>query len=361
MKIPGMTPSDGPATCYNGRRMARTRIALSRGFSERLPRPMSSMMQALLGWARNPAVRRVFNIASVGLALIVAAFVARHFAESGWPIRQANPGLLALAGGLFFAAYGAKAFGWQRLFHVDARPRVLTLAAAGGAAAVGGIALPGRVDELIRIAIVRRGHTVSIGTIVLSLFVLGLIDTVALMPLASVAAALVSTSALLRAGLGVVAFCGIGAAAVVVLLPRFAGVVRLQRFRVVHWLAEHATCPRDAAKAAVLVTASWSLRAVATFVLLQALGVHSDFALALAFLCAGAASAVLPVAPAGAATQAGAGAAILIASGVPAGEAIAFSIAAQALVIASGAVFVIMFGGQLAGARIRPALARVRF
>jgi uncharacterized membrane protein YbhN (UPF0104 family) len=317
-------------------------------------------MQRAYEVVRNPSVRRMLNLVSVGLALIVAALAARHFAENGWPIRRADPLLIAIAGCLFLVSYGFKAFGWQRLFHQDARPRMLTLAAAGGAAALGGIALPGRVDELIRIAIVRRGYPVSIGTIVLSLFVLGLIDTVALTPLASVAAALVTTSALLRAALGVVAFCGIGAAVVVVALPRIASIERLQRFRIAHWLAEHSTCPREAAKAAVFVATSWSLRAVATFVLLQALGVHSNFALALAFLCAGAASAVLPVAPAGAATQAGAGAAILVAAGVPAGEAIAFSIAAQALVIASGAVFVLVFGGQLAGARLRPALARVR-
>jgi uncharacterized membrane protein YbhN (UPF0104 family) len=317
-------------------------------------------MLRMVEWARNPAVRRVFNLVSVGVFLIVGALVARHFAESGWPIRRANAPLLGLAAGLFVVSYGFKAFGWQRLFHHESRPRVLTLAAAGGAAAVGGIALPGRIDEIIRIAIVRRGNTASIASIALTLFVLGLIDTVALTPLASVAAAFVTVDTLFRAALGVVAFCGIGAAVVVLALPRVASIRPLQRFRVVHWLAEHTTCPLEAAKAAAFVAASWTLRAVATFVLLQALGVKASFALALAFLCAGAASAVLPVAPAGAATQAGAGAAILVASGVPASEALAFAIAAQALVIASGAVFVLVFGGQLAGARIRPALARVR-
>lgn len=317
-------------------------------------------MQPLVQFATNPRVRRVFNLVSVGLVLVVGLLVARHFATNGWPIHRANPGLLALAGCLFLVSYGFKAFGWQRLFSADSRPNVLTLAAAGGAAAVGGIALPGRVDEIIRIAIVRKGHKISIGSVALTLFVLGLIDSVALTPLASVAAALVSVSSLLRAGLGVVAFCGIGAAVVVVLLPRFVQVRRLQRFRIFHWLAEHTTCPREATKAAFFVSASWTLRAVATFVLLQALGISASFALALAFLCAGAASAVLPVAPAGAATQAGAGAAILIASGVPASDAIAFSIAAQALVIASGAVFVVLFGGRLAHGRLRPALARVR-
>jgi uncharacterized membrane protein YbhN (UPF0104 family) len=307
-------------------------------------------------WTRR--TRRLFNLFSVVLVVVVGLLVGRHFAESGWPIHRADPMLVALAGGLFLLSYGFKAFGWQRLFHADSRPQVLTLAAAGGAAAVGGIALPGRIDELIRIAIVRRGHRTTIGGIALTLFLLGLIDTVALAPLASVAAALVSTSALMRAALAVVAFCGIGAAAVVLVLPKLHRLTRLQRFRIVHWLAKHACRPADAAKAGAFVAVSWTLRAVATFVLLHGLGIGASFALAMGFLCAGAASAVLPVAPAGAATQAGAGAALLIASGVPAEQALAFAIAAQALVIASGAVFVVLFGGQLAHRRFRPRTAR---
>jgi uncharacterized membrane protein YbhN (UPF0104 family) len=320
---------------------------------------MTEAMQRFLHRLWTPTSRRLLNIVSAGLVLIVGLLVARHFAESGWPIHGADARLVGLAAGLFLLAYCFKAFGWQRLFKRDSRPQVLTLAAAGGAAAVGGIALPGRVDELIRIAVVRRGHRSTIGAITLTLFVLGLIDTVALMPLASVAAVLVSTSALMHAALGVVAFCGIGAAAVVVALPKLGSIRCLERFRIVHWLAEHSCCPAEAAKATAFVAVSWSLRAVATFVLLHGLGISASFALALGFLCAGAASAVLPVAPAGAVTQAGAGAALLIASGVPAEQALAFGIAAQALVIASGAVFVVVFGGQLAGRRIRPALARV--
>jgi hypothetical protein len=82
------------------------------------------------------------------------------------------------------------------------------------------------------------------------------------------------------------------------------------------------------------------LRGTAVFLLLNALSLRSSFPLALAFLCASAASAALPIAPAGAATQAGAGAAILIASGVPAGDALAFSVAAQALVVVTGAAVI---------------------
>ena len=100
------------------------------------------------------------------------------------------------------------------------------------------------------------------------------------------------------------------------------------------------------------------LRTLAIFVLLAALGLGTNFALALAFVCASAASAVLPVAPAGAAMQAGAGAAILVASGVRTEEAVAFGIAAQALVISAGAAFVVALAawhaqGRLAGARLR--------
>jgi len=101
-------------------------------------------------------MKRLLNIAFVLAALCVAALVARHFAHSGWPLHHANPWLVGLAALAMLAAYAAKAWGWQRLFHTGQRPAVLTLAAAGGAASVGGIALPGRFDEVIRVAVVRR-------------------------------------------------------------------------------------------------------------------------------------------------------------------------------------------------------------
>ena len=68
---------------------------------------------------------------------------------------------------------------------------------------------------------------------------------------------------------------------------------------------------------------------------------------------------MLPVAPAGAAMQAGAGAAILVASGVRTEEAVAFGIAAQALVIAAGAAFVLALAAWHAqGAARRRRLAQ---
>ena len=162
----------------------------------------------------------------------------------------------------------------------------------------------------------------------------------------------------MQAGLIVVAVAGVAAAGVVVTLPRLAALRLFSRFRIARWLRENVTPPRQAAWALAAVATSWVLRSLATFVLLAALGLGTDFALALAFVCASAASAVLPVAPAGAAMQAGAGAAILVASGVHTDVALAFGLAAQALVIAAGALFVVALGVWHAQGRVALRLAR---
>jgi uncharacterized membrane protein YbhN (UPF0104 family) len=305
-------------------------------------------------------VRRslLVNIAAVAGAVAAGAVVSRHFARHGWPIHHANAWLVVLAAGLFLLAYASKAWGWQRLFRRERRPAMLTLAAAGGAASVGGIALPGRFDEVIRVAVVRRCRRprASIGAVALSLFLLGLIDSAALAPLASVAAATSHASGIARSALVLVAAAGLGGAAVVLGLPRLVALRPLRRFRVARWLAENATPRRDAVAAWAAVAISWSLRGAALFVLLAALGLRASLAFALAFLCASSASAVLPLAPAGAATQAGAGAAILVASGMDGEEAIAFGVAAQGLVIAAGALCVAAMAAWHAHGRLRGVL-----
>jgi uncharacterized membrane protein YbhN (UPF0104 family) len=174
--------------------------------------------------------------------------------------------------------------------------------------------------------------------------VLGMLDNAALTPLASVAAA-GSTHWTTQAGFGVVALAGIAAALIVAFLPRIAGWPRVSRFRLGRWVASHTHCTKQAWAAWLLVSVSWSLRAVAVFLLLNALSMPGSFVLALAFLVASAASAALPIAPAGAATQAGAGAAILALSGVGTAHAVAFSVAAQALVIVTGAAVILLVSG----------------
>jgi uncharacterized membrane protein YbhN (UPF0104 family) len=301
-------------------------------------------------------LKRSLNVGFVLIALIVAGLVARHFAHAGWPLHRANFWLVGLAAVIFLGAYAAKAWGWQHLFRLEQRPAVITLAAAGGAASVGGIALPGRCDEMIRVAVVRRcrRRTASFGAVALSLFLLGLIDSAAMSPLAAVALSIEHVGGWFQAGLAIVVVAGVAAAALVLALPRLTGLSFLSRFRVAGWMHDNATSPREALWAWGAVATSWVLRSLATFVLLAALGLGTDFALALAFVCASAASAVLPVAPAGAAVQAGAGAAILVAAGVRSEDAIAFGIAAQALLIAAGAMCVLALAAWHAQARFVP-------
>ena len=301
----------------------------------------------------NRKIQLVLN-GGFGLVLLAVAFFSvRHFVGGGWPIHHADPMLVSGAALLFLAAYAFKAWGWQRLFHASERPTAHALAFAGGAACVGGIALPGRVDDAIRIAIVKRypGTKTGLGTLGVSLIVLGMLDNAALTPMASVAAA-GSSHWTTRAGFAVVAAAGIAAAAVVAFLPQIARLPFVTRWRFGRWLTEHMHCTKEAWAAWLLISVSWSLRGLAVFLLLNALSMPGSFVLAFAFLVASAASAALPIAPAGAATQAGAGAAILVVAGVHTSHAVAFAVSAQALVIlAGGAVVVLATGWEFAQRR----------
>ena len=187
-----------------------------------------------------------------------------------------------------------------------------------------------------------------------ALFVLGWIDSAALTPMAAAAAAGAEKTGV-QIGFAVLAGIGIVAAGAVVALPVLARTI-LRRFKIAGWVHEHCACPREASKAWLCVSVSWGLRGAAVFVLLHGLAVGASFPLALAFLCASAASAALPIAPAGAATQAGAGAAILVAGGVSATNAIAFGVAAQALVILAGAACVVAAAAWHAALRVKPRL-----
>ena len=311
------------------------------------------------GVLSNKKVQLLLNGGFGLILLAVAIFSAKHFINDGWPLKKADPILVAGAALLYLSAYAFKAWGWQRLFHAEDRPCAGALAAAGGAACVGGIALPGRIDDAIRVAIVRRypGTKAGLGTIGVSLIVLGMLDNAALTPLASVAAA-DAGSVTVRVGFATVALAGVAAAVVVAFLPRLAGHRHVTRFRIGRWLAEHTHCTKEAWAAWILISVSWALRGTAVFLLLNALSLRGSFPLALAFLCASAASAALPIAPAGAATQAGAGAAILIASGMHTADAVAFSVAAQALVVVTGAAVIMLIAAWHLAMRGRARFAR---
>ena len=310
-----------------------------------------------LRWS-SPRFRRTINIVWVLAALAVTVVGGLKFAKAGWPLAHARPWLVAAAGALFLVAYPVKAFGWSRLFRQHERPCPSTLAAASGAASVTGMALPGRFDDVVRVSVVRRfpDCPAGVSVLVFSLFTLGLIDAVALTPLAFTGAALTGSTAI-RIALAVVAAGGLGAAAVILLIPRLVACGRFIRFRLAHWIHERAPSPREAGHAGLWVFASWLVRGVALLVLLEALGIGLSLPLAFVFLCAGAAAAALPVAPAGAATQAGAGAAILVTSGVAGSSAVNFAVASQALGILAGAVVVASTAAWHGGRRLLAARA----
>jgi uncharacterized membrane protein YbhN (UPF0104 family) len=276
-----------------------------------------------------------YGLVAVALALLTV----RHFRTTGWPLTGGHPGLLVAAGALLLLAQGLKALGWGRLFVHDERPSPFALAAGNGGAALIGVILPGRFDDAMRVAVVRRypGCRAGVGVLCLSLVMLGLIDSVALAPLALAAAVLPGVSPGMRVGLAVVAAAGLMAAAVILALPRLAGANRLLRFRLGRWLGSRTTSRWLASQAWGLVSACWLVRAVACFLLLGGLGVGFSIPLALLFLCAGAAAAALPIGPAGAATQIGAGAAALITSGIDTSQALAAAVAVGALGVLSGA------------------------
>ena len=281
---------------------------------------------------------------SGALVVALALLAARHFATTSWPLAKGDPGLLVAAGLLLLLAQALKAYGWGRLFTADERPKPLALAAGNGGAALIGLVLPGRFDDAMRVAVVRRYRPCPAGVraLCLSLVMLGLIDSVALAPLALVAAVSAGAGNGARAGLSVVAAAGVAAAALIVSLPRLVGSRRSLRLRLGRWLSPRTTSLRRASQAWALVSTCWLVRAVALFLLLGALGIGYSFPLALLFLCAGAAAAALPIGPAGAATQVGAGAAALLASGVGASQALGVAVSLGALGILAGTAILLV-------------------
>jgi len=316
------------------------------------------LVGALWRLSRSRKGRWALSIGSGAVVVALALLAARHFATTSWPLANGNPGVLAAAGVLLLLAQALKAYGWGRLFTPEERPKALALAAGNGGAALIGVVLPGRFDDAMRVAVVRRypGCPAGLRTLCLSLVMLGLIDSVALAPLAFAAAFFPGAGWAVRAALIVVAVAGVAAAALILALPRLAASSRALRFRVGRWLSPRATSRRAASEAWALVSACWLVRAVALFLLLGTLGVGFSFPLALVFLCAGAAAAALPIGPAGAATQVGAGGAALIASGIGTSKALSVAISVGALAIFSGAaifLFAVLWRSGLALASTR--------
>ena len=287
--------------------------------------------------------RLALTAVSGALVLVLAVAAAPQFGELSGQLALANPGLLAGAAALSVLGYTCKAYGWRQLIARDERPQALALAAASGGASVSALALPGRFDDVVRIAIVRRFGACPAGvrTLCLSLVMLGLIDTAAFAPLACAAAALPGHSLGVRLGLFLIAGIGLAAMGVVVALPQLAASRLALGSSLGRWLHPRTPSPRAAAQAWALVSACWLARVIGLSLLLGALGVGFSLALVLLFLCASSAAAALPIGPGGTATQVGAGTAVLMASGVAVSEAVGVAIAVQGMaLLVGGSIFV---------------------
>ena len=315
-----------------------------------------ALMRALLELWRAPRMRRTLELVFAVAAIAIVVLGVRRFASIGWPFAHARPAGTATAAAFFLSTFALRAVAWQRLFRPYERPRSLTLVTSTGTAAVAALALPSRIDDAISIGVIRKlgMRAPSVGTLALSLFLLGLMDMAALTPFAIFAALAVRANYVVRVAMIGLAGVGVGAAILAAALPSVRGSERLMSYRLGHWLGRHApSSPVDAAWSWLLTGLSWAARIAGLFVLLDALGMHTSYAVATAYVVAGAAAAALPVGPAGAATQAGVGAAVLAGAGFQTSDAVALAVSAQALTVGVGAALGLFGGAVHLGARRR--------
>ena len=148
------------------------------------------------------------------------------------------------------ASFVFRARGWHRLFPPGQCPDQARCLASVGAAAASGAVLPFRLDYLVKVGVLRKlgGIRIGLEAIVLSIISLGMIDAIAMLPLA-ISATATSGSALRGPLLIVVAF-GVGCCTLLVVGVRLLRLPLLRRSRrlrtVTEQVARHTT-PTDGA------------------------------------------------------------------------------------------------------------------
>jgi hypothetical protein len=279
--------------------------------------------------------RLLGGVAFCLLPLGACVLVARHVSDASWPLEGAHVPLVFLAGCSYLASFGFRAFGWHRLFPSSERPDGARCLAACGAAAASGMVLPFRLDYVVKISTLRRlgGITLGFETIAVSIVALGIVDAVAMLPLA--ASALATSGSVLRAPLIVVVLFGIGCLGILTLgqrVTRLPLVGRSDRVQTIYRrVADSTRFSRPTLVAGLLLLGCWTSRALGSTLLLSALGVRFSPTLALVVLCMSAATAVLPFMAGGAIAGLGTTAGVLFALGASKGVAVNFSLASGLL------------------------------
>jgi hypothetical protein len=289
-----------------------------------------------------------FCLLSLGACLLVA----RRLSDASWPLDGAHVVLVFLAGGAYLASFGFRAFGWHRLFPSHERPDGARCLAACGAAAASGVVLPFRLDYVVKISTLRRlgGVRVGLESIAISIVALGMVDAVAMLPLAVTALAM--SGPVLRAPLIVVVLFCVGCLAILALGQRVARlpvVGRSDRLHAVYRRAADTTrLTRSTFVAGLLLLGCWTSRTLGSILLLSALGVGFSPTLALVVLCMSAATAILPITAGGAVVGIGTTAGVLLALGVAKGVAVNFALASGLLLTGAALVAAALgLGGSL--------------
>lgn len=298
--------------------------------------------------------RRLHTAAGIAfclLALAVGVLAARRLTSTSWPLQEANVVLVLGASAAYLASFIFRALGWQCLFPGERPDRSRCLAACGAAAASGAV-LPFRLDYVVKISMLRRLGGVKLGleTVGLSIVTLGLVDAVAMLPLAI--AAISTSGAIFRAPLVVVLLFCVGCIGVLALGPKLVLlplVHRSQRVeRIFKSVGDHAGISRSTFAAGGFLFGCWTMRALGSALLLSALGVGFSPSIALVILCMAAAASILPITAGGAIVGVGATSGVLLGLGVGHRAAINFALASGMLLTAAAlAAAVIGVGGSL--------------
>jgi hypothetical protein len=305
------------------------------------------------GIHHSPHRRRLLGgVAFCLLSLGASVLVARHVSDASWPLAGAHLPLVLLAECSYLAGFGFRALGWRQLFPGRERPDGARCLAACGAAAASGVVLPFRLDYVVKISTLRRlgGVTLGLKTIAVSIVALGMVDAVAMLPLA--VSALAMSGPVLRAPLIVVVLFCIGCLGILTLgqwVARLPLVGRSDRLHTVYRrVADSTRFSRPTLLAGLLLLGCWTSRALGSTLLLSALGVRFSPTLALVVLCMSGATAILPITAGGAVAGMGTTAGVLFALGLSKGVAVNFSLAAGLMLTGAAlAAAALGLGGSL--------------
>jgi Lysylphosphatidylglycerol synthase TM region len=303
---------------------------------------MTGRLSGISAWRPSRRLHRSITIVVCAVGVVVAVLVARRLTSTSWPLEGARIELALAAAAAYLASFVFRALGWRQLFPATARPDRSRCLAACGAAAASGVVLPFRLDYVVKVTTLRRlgGVTLGLEAIAVSILSLGLVDAVAMLPLA--VAAFATSGAIFRAPLAVVLLFCLGCIGVLTLGPkvgRLPLIARSSRLEgICNRVGGRAACTRATFNAGGFLVACWSTRALGNTLLLWALGVGFSPTFALVILCMAAAASILPITAGGAIVGVGATSGVLLALGVPMREAVNFSLASGLLLTSSALV-----------------------